>query len=152
MSMEIYVLSKRCLTSMEQWQHSIDAAGVSLRLSTLTPLAQLRGALPVVIDLKRSHFECDHWDADDVSRAYPGAAFDRGSKYALAMRWGGDVDAGFSAYVAAAAYAKATNGVIFDCQEGKIISAQRAIEIANELKTSAAAVKSAVQRVVKRFK
>jgi hypothetical protein len=152
MSMEIYVLSERRLVSIQEWQRSIDAIGVSMKLSTGTPFAKLRGALPVLLDRKPSHFECDHWDVKDFVRTYPDVQSGHRSKYALAIRWGADADAASSAYSAAAGYARATGGFIFDCQEGAVISLERAIEIADELKHSGPAIEAAVRTVMQRFR
>jgi hypothetical protein len=156
MSMEVYALSERRLTSIQEWQRTLDVMGFAMRLSTTTPFADLRGALPVKLEHTASHFECDHWDVADIVRTYPDIHFEQRWKYALAFRWGGDFDSAFSAYVAAAAYGRAVGGVIFDCQEGAMISSQRAIEIAHELKDGRpkieAAVRAAVSDVVKRLK
>jgi hypothetical protein len=59
-----------------------------MKLSTGTPFAKLRGALPVLLDRKPSHFECDHWDVKDFVRTYPDVQSGHRSKYALAIRWG----------------------------------------------------------------
>jgi hypothetical protein len=110
MSMEVYVLSDEQLPSIEAWQQSIDAAGFALRLSTERPFAALRGALPVILGDRASSFECDHWDAATLMAEMPDVAFGRPWAYALAFRWGADIDGGAAAYMAAAAYATATGG------------------------------------------
>jgi hypothetical protein len=152
MSMEIYVVSDQRLGSVDAWQKAIDESGVALRLSTATPFEDLHGALPVVLDQRQTTFECDHWNATELMAETPNVAFGRAWTCALAFRWGGDVYAGASAYAAAAAYAAATGGVVFDCQEGKLISTQRAIERSRELEHSKSVVDEAVRRVMEQFK
>ena len=153
MSMEIYVLSDRQLSSMEVWQTAVEKYGVSLRLSPATPFAGLHGALPVVLDQRPSAFECDHFNARELMEDPPAEVeFDRAWAYALAFRWGADVYAGASAYAAAAAYAAATDGVILDCEEGRFISAQRAVEISRELTQSQPMIDEAVRRVLELYK
>jgi hypothetical protein len=56
MSMEVYVLSGDQLESIGAWQRAIDARGFPLRLSTERIFADLRGALPAVIDGKSTAF------------------------------------------------------------------------------------------------
>jgi hypothetical protein len=149
MSMEMYVLSERSLTSIQDWQRSIDTMGCAVQLATTVPFAKLHGALPVWLGQTISHFECSHWDLGDIFRTYSKVDFDQRWKYALAFRWGGDFDVAFSAYVAAAAYAKAVGGIIFDCQEGALISSQRAIEIANDIKQSKPVLEVAIRTVAR---
>lgn len=151
MSMEMFVLSDRRLSSMAVWQKAVDQSGVSLRLSMETPFAKLQGALPVVLEQRQTAFECDHWNAGELIADTPGVDFGRAWACALAFRWGGDVYAGASAYAAAAAYAVATGGVVLDCQEGKLISAERATEISRELAQSEALIDEAVRRVMERL-
>ncbi|QDM16255.1 hypothetical protein FNL55_09605 [Tardiphaga sp. vice352] len=152
MSMEIYVLSDRRLASVDAWQKAIDEAGLPLRLSGATPFAKLHGALPVVLNRRQTAFECDHCKARELMTETPSVDFGRAWTYALAFRWGGDVYAGASAYAAAAAYAEATGGIIFDCQEGKLISLQQAVDTSRELPQSQSVVDEAIRHVIEQFK
>uniref|UniRef100_Q07I66 Uncharacterized protein n=1 Tax=Rhodopseudomonas palustris (strain BisA53) TaxID=316055 RepID=Q07I66_RHOP5 len=150
MSMELYVLSDEQLPSIEAWQQAIDAAGFSLRLSTERPFAALRGALPVMLGDRATSFECDHWSAATLMAEMPDVAFGQGWSYALAFRWGADFDAGAATYMAASAYATATGGRVFDCAEGKLISPQRAGDIAREFEQSGPLVEEAVRRAMEK--
>lgn len=49
--------------------------------------------------------------------------------------------------MAAGAYAKATGGVVFDCEEGKIISPERAGEIAGEIERDIPMIEEMVRRM-----
>lgn len=151
MSMELYILSDARLTSIAHWQRAIDADRSELRLSDQRPLADLHGTLPVVLNGKSTSFECDHWNPSDVVKNAPEIYFGRRWKYALAFRWGGDIDASVAAHAASAAYARATGGVILDCEEGKIISPKRALEISAEIAGSRAQIEAAVRMVIANF-
>jgi hypothetical protein len=48
----------------------------------------------------------------------------------LAFRFGGDFHALWGAYAAAAAYAKATEGVVFDSESGEVLPPDKAIAAA----------------------
>jgi len=152
MSMEVYVLSDNQIPSIEAWQQAIDAAGFSLRLSTDRPFAELRGALPVMLGDRATSFECDHWNAAALMAEMPDVDFGRPWSYALAFRWGADIDAGASAYMAAAAYATATGGRVFDCAEGKLNSPERAREIAREFEQSRPLIEEAVRRALEKLR
>lgn len=133
MSMELYVLSDTRIASIAAWQQAIDASGFPLRLSAARPFADLSGVLPVQLNERQIAFECDHWDLGDLVETYDDIDFGRRWKYALAFRWTGNPYEGIAVYMAAGAYAKATGGVVFDCEEGKIISPERAGEVGREI-------------------
>lgn len=152
MSMELYVLSDHQLASIDTWQRSINAGGFPIRLSADRPFAELSGALPVLFDGRQTAFECDHWPMDDLIETYTDMDFGGRWKYALAFRWGGDIYAGIAAYAAGGAYAKATNGMLLDCEEGKIISPQRAAEIARDLERGIPMIEAAMRRATERFR
>jgi hypothetical protein len=152
MSMEMFVLSESRLASIQDWQRSIDLTGHKVRLSTARPLAQLRGVIPVVLgENSAAYFECDLWDVGDIVQTYPEVHFDRRYKAAIAFRWGADVEAAYSAYIAAAGYARAAHGIIFDCQEGKIISPQQAIDTAEQMRLAKFKIGAAVRAVLKQM-
>lgn len=150
MSMEIYVLSDIQLSSIEEWQSAIDAQRFPLRLSAETPFAKLQGALPVVLEGRSTAFECVHWSASALAAETPKVDLERRWSYALAFRWGADIDAGVAASLAAAAYAIATNGRVLDCAAGELISPNRAIEVARELDGARPLIEEAVRRALAR--
>lgn len=152
MSMELYVLSDKRLTSIDAWQETIDAEGLPLQLSAGVPLADLHGALPVLLAGRPTAFEYDHLDAGELISDFPDIAFGHQWKCAVSFRWGADLDAGVAAYLASAAYALATKGVILDCQEGKMISPKRGIDVARELERSEPMIELAVRKVMEKFR
>ena len=152
MSMELYILSNRRLSSIGEWQRAIDVQGFPLQLSDWAPFATVHGALPVKFRDKATSFECDHCNAKQVIAEWSAIDFGRHWQHALAFRWGGDTYAGAAAYLAGSAYAQATGGVLLDCEEAKIISARRAAEIGFDLERSIPMIEAAVRKVVEQFR
>jgi hypothetical protein len=152
MSMELYVFSDAQIPSMDVWQRAIDAEDVPLRLSIPFAFGELRGALPARFRERATVFECDHWNAAELIAEYSDIDFGRQWTYALAFRWGSNVYDAIAAYLSASAYARATHGVVLDCEEGTIISAQRAAEIAVELERSIPLIEEAVRRATEHIR
>jgi len=135
MSIEIFVLSDHRLGSIADWQRAIDAEGFDLRLDGSRPFEDLSGHLPAQRGEQHAGFECDHWDPKEVmdEQFSPGIAFGRAWTQALAFRFGGDSHELWGAYAAAASYAKATEGVVFDGESGEVLAPDKAVEVAREL-------------------
>lgn len=122
--MEIWVLSDRQLNSVTEWQLAIDREGYPLQLSTEPTFSALRGFFPMQLRGKPSGCECYHDPADELIKANPRVNFGHAWKYALGFRWGGDLGAMQSGWMAATAYAAATNGIVIDDQELRIRTAE----------------------------
>jgi hypothetical protein len=129
MSMEMYVLSDKGLGSIADWQRAIEAEGFGLRLDTEREFDALGGHLPAHLGEQHAGFECDHWDAGELMDEDPSVDYGRRWKHALAFRWGGDLYACLGASIAATAYARATDGVVLDCEENRILTPPEALEI-----------------------
>lgn len=151
MSMELYVLSDRRLESIDEWQQAIDADGFPLRLFTGRPFTELSGVLPVQLGDRQTAFECGHWDLGDLVETYTDIDFGHRWKFVLAFRWTGNPYEGIAAYMAGGAYAKVASGVVFDCEAGKIISPERAGEIAGEIERDIPMIEEALRRVREKF-
>jgi hypothetical protein len=151
MSMELYIFSGRRLSSIRAWQRAIDVEGYPLQLFDRIPFVAQQGALPVKFRDKSTAFECDHWNAREYMAEFPDRDYGGRWQYALAFRWGADAYAGAAAYLAGSAYAKATGGVLLDCEEGKIISAKRAAEIGFDMERSIPMIEAAVRKVMEQF-
>lgn len=157
MSMELRLLSDRHLETIGDWQNAIVAEHFPLRLSDDTLLAKIEGFLPVHLRGDLTGFECNHWDAKKVMAEYPGVDFGRDWKCALALRWlGSKREEMLAAWMAAAAYARATDGIVFDEIDGKIRNASQALEIVRDLEADDqhivdAAVENALRRLRERF-
>ena len=152
MSMELHVLSDRQLETTAVWQQAIQHDGFPLQFQISVRLLDSRGFVPVKLNGKETGFECVRWEAAALYQENPKIDVGRRYRFALALRWGGDIDGGVSAYFAASSYARSTDGVIFDGEEAKIISAQRAAEIGREIEGSEALIQKAVEAVMARFK
>lgn len=152
MSMELYVLSDRQLESIAAWQIAIDASHFPLRVSLSTPFARLNGVLPVQLGDRQTVFECVHWNAAELMAELADIDFGRRWKFVLAFRWTGNPYEGIAAYMAAGAYAKATGGIVFDCEEGKIISPERAGEIAREIERDIPMIEEMVRKAVEKIR
>lgn len=151
MSMELYVLSDRQLSATDAWQQALDSRGAPLRLQMTFSLAK-GGILPVKFKEKPAAFECARWDAAALMAEASGVDFGRRWTYALALRWGGDPYGGIAAYLAGAAYATASNGIILDCEENKIITPARAGGIALEIEQFIPDLDRLVQKVIEDFR
>jgi hypothetical protein len=122
MAMELFVLSDEQLNSVLEWQAAIDGEGYPLRLTGNEPIESLKGFLRAQLRDTKTGFECNVWPADEFMREMSGIDFGHEWKHVLAFRWGGNLSQVPAVWMAAAAYAKATSGVVFDEEGGKIRS------------------------------
>lgn len=130
MSMELLIFSDFQLKSIAEWQAAIDAEGYPLRLLDDISFANLRGFLPAQLRGKATGFECYHDNASELIREHPDITFDHLWKCALGLRWvGSKLEELRAAWMAATAYAKATDGMIFDDQEAKFRNAIEARQV-----------------------
>ena len=124
MSIEIHVLSNRQLPSIAAWQEAIDAEGFDLILDQEVQFEAVRGFLPAMLYGKQSGFECYHDDFSELKGTYDNVPYFKscpGWKQVLSFRWGSLAHEGVSVFMATIAYAKATEGVVYDPEEGKIL-------------------------------
>ena len=135
MSIEIFALSDKRLGSIAEWQQAIKSEGFDLRLDTSRPFEDLSGHLPAYRGEQHAGFECDHWDPIDVMDEESCADIDFGRRWtqALAFRFGGDYHALWGAFAAAAAYARATGGVVFDGESGEVMPPDEAAATARDI-------------------
>lgn len=129
MGMHICVICDGRLDSIAEWQKAIDAEGFPLRLSGAGPL----GNLAANLHDEETSIECDAYDFNELKDAFKHVNFGRDWKYAVAFTWSSDFAEEIAAWMAAAAYAHATNGVIFDEQEGKIFTPEESLKIARDI-------------------
>jgi hypothetical protein len=126
MAMELHVFSNRRLASIAEWQRAIDIEHFPLRLPADVDFAGTRGLLPVWLDNKQSGFEIYHDDVTETIKLLGAANFTQAWEYALGLRWGGYFSELQAAWMAAAAYAAGTGGIVFDHEEGKSLSPREA--------------------------
>lgn len=153
MSMELSVFSDRTLNSIAEWQSAINAEGFPLQLSGERPLDAVTGFLPSHLEGRLTGFECSCPNSVDVMAAYPDVNFGHIWKYVLSFRWlGSRRDEMRAAWMAATAYARATDGVLFDELDRKVRTAEQALEVVRDLESDDqsivdAAVKEAHRRL-----
>lgn len=154
MSMELWILSDRQLSSIAEWQAAIDAEGYTLELSAETPFRNLNGFLPCYLRKQLTGFECYHDNASEFMRAHSDIDFGRSWQNVLGFRWvGGKKNELRAAWIAATAYAQATDGVVFDDQEGKVRDCAEAREVARiECEAPEIDVRSIVDKILPHLK
>lgn len=131
MAMEMFVLSDRNLTFIADWQAAIDAERYPLQLDPDIRLQTHVGFLPARLSGQSTGFECDHFPAAEFIREIQeisSVEFGHAWNYVLAFRWRGDLNELQAACMAAAAYATAVDGVVFDDEESIVRSAAEARE------------------------
>jgi hypothetical protein len=151
MSIEIFALSNRRVASFNRWQEQIDVASLHLVLPTQGSIDKLHGFLPVRLEGNASGFECAHCDPNEVAKLYPNIDFGRNWTRAIAFNSQG-LEEDLAAYQAAAAYAKATEGIVFDPQEGLVMSPQQAFAAAGQLKANIPKMKEILQAALAKLK
>lgn len=125
-TIKLFVLSDRQLSSVTEWQVAIDGEGYPLRLDGNKPIEALGGFLPARLRDIVTGFECTPRPADAFMREMPRVNFDHAWKHVLALQWAGNWSEIPAIWMAAAAYAKATDGVVFDETSRLIHSAAKA--------------------------
>jgi hypothetical protein len=131
--MEICVFSDAQLSSIVEWQNAINLEGFPLRLSSDKPLANHSGFLPVYLNDNLSGFECQFVQPSDIATTYPEIEFGRAWKYAMALNWIGSFKEMQAAWMAAAAYARATDGIVFDEEAGQLYDGERAAQAVQDI-------------------
>lgn len=141
MSVQICVLADIRLGSILDWQHAIDAEGFPLRLSDDDPNRNL------VARLRDEETEIEYgvYDFKELQHTYKGKNFGRDWKYAVAFTWASDIVQEIASWMAATAYARAVGGVVFDEQEGTILTPDESAEIARELARDRPEMEAALQ-------
>lgn len=147
MSIEISVLSDVQLSSVQEWQHAIDAEDFALRLPTDARVDKCGGTLSVYLRSKLTNVQYRIEDSVQLMRIHRELHFDHEWKYRVSFPWIGDLDELDAAWVMAATYASATGGVVFDPQQGKVLKSQEAIRAVREMERARPAVEAAQQRI-----
>jgi len=150
--MELWVLSNKQLGSIAEWQAAIDAEGFPLALSGERSFTEINGFVPARLRGQTTGFECNHWPAVRFMREMSAVDFGQAWKYVLAFRWRANFTELRAAWIAGAAYARATDGVVLDDQEGKIRKAADAVETARrEYEAPDPVVGSSVDQVLRKL-
>lgn len=133
--MEIHVLSDERLPSIAAWQQAIDAEGFDLKLDPEVEFDTASGFLPAMLRGKQSGFESYHDDPRELMAGYAEVPYFKSCpawKYALSFRWGSLAHEGVSVFMAATAYAKATDGVVYDPQEDEVLTPDETRQVVSD--------------------
>lgn len=150
MSMELNIFFDRSLRSIGEWQAAIDVERYPLRLAQDVDLATISGFVPADFKGKPAGFECFHDDAKDTMKSLGIGRFDRNWRFSLGLRWRGtSFDELNSAWMAATAYAAATDGVIFDYEEARIFRPVEARELVRRFEQEQPMIDALVERAIK---
>src|SRR5690242_17199041 len=153
MAMELNVFSDRSLNSTSEWQRAIDLEGFPLRLAEEVDFVNTSGFLQARLNNKPGGFECYQDNAREAMNALGATHFDRRWRFSLGLRWrGGDLDELDSAWMAATAYAAATDGVIFDYEEGKTFTVAQARDQLRRFENERPIVDAIMKDIEKRFR
>jgi hypothetical protein len=149
MPIEVYALSDRTVASIGEWQRAIHCEGFDLRLYDDRSIAALGGHLQAHRGGAHAGFACDHWNSAELIDGYRNIDFGRRWTKALAFRVGADFDALWGALVAAAAYARATDGIVFDPVAGQVLAPAQAAESARQVERDLPRVREAIEEIRK---
>ena len=111
-----------------EWQRAIDSERLRIVLPADASIDGLRGYLPVHHYDKQTGFECHHYNATEMMAFCQGVNFGHAWTQCLCFIWGSDFDEALAASMASAAYAKATDGIVYDPQDDVIMSPREALD------------------------
>lgn len=133
MSIVIVAFSDRPLADTAEWQRALDAEGFALKLDASVVLGEASGFFPAHLGEQLTGFEVDHENAAEMIAEYPNFDFGHAWTHALSFRVGGDFTELYAANMAAAAYARATGGVVWDGESGEVMSPDRTAQVARDI-------------------
>jgi hypothetical protein len=149
--MELWVLSDRQLNSIAEWQAAIDAEGYSLDLAKDASFEKLNGFLPCHLRAELTGFECYHDDAAALMRNNAGFDFGHEWKYVLGFRWlGSKQNETLAAWMAATAYARATDGIVINDQDSRLRTAVESVEVVRDIESPSQAYEEARRELRRR--
>jgi hypothetical protein len=136
-SVELHVfLDDQALPGRDDWQSSLEANGFATVLDPEFDPSSDTGFRPVRYDNVDTGFEFWLEPAAPIAMAYPEIAERVGHLSCATFSWGGDIIQLCAAFSAAACLTELSGGVLFDPQEGSIISADEVIGMAREVLAS----------------
>lgn len=148
MSIEISVISDTRLLSLDGLQRAINTARLPLQLPRHETLHTLGGALTVQLRNKPVELQYRFEPFSHLKELYHDVNFGHNWRYRLALPWIHGFDGVAAAWMVAAGYASATNGMVFDPQEAKLFSPEQALKIAKDLDRS----RPEMEAIIEKFK
>lgn len=132
MSLDGYVFSNKILKVNADLQISLELLGFRLRLIFSDEITTRHGHLPAIFDGREAGFECGPTDLREIVECYND--FDLGGPwtYAYEFHWS-TLTGCLGAWMSMAAYADATDGIVFDPQDGVVLTARAAAQAARSI-------------------
>jgi hypothetical protein len=147
MSMQICVLADSRLSSIAEWQKSIDNEGFPLWLSDDDPNRNLVARLREM----ETSIEYGIYDFVELKDTYKHVNFGHDWKYVIAFTWSSDFVEDIAAWMAAIAYARAVDGAIFDEQEGRLFTPEESLQIVREIERLQPEMEAALRSFVQQL-
>ncbi|MGU3542807.1 hypothetical protein [Methylobacterium sp. A52T] len=131
MSMEAYALCARAMPSVAEWQAAIDEIGFDLKLDAVRMPPATQGHLPATWRRREAGFECQIVPLSDLTDTYTDIDFG-GPWTCVYAFYFATLPACAGAWMAVAACAARSGGIVFDPQEGHLLTAEDAIRHARD--------------------
>lgn len=129
--MEFYVLCKKSIESTHMLQKSIDVLGFDLRILSQRNIDHGSGYLPAEWKTQEAGFEISPFPPNELIETYPETDFDGVWPHVYALSFG-TLAGCVGASIAAAALARATDGMVFDPQDEALMASDDAAALAAE--------------------
>jgi hypothetical protein len=147
MSIQICVLTDSLIAGIAEWQRVIDSEDFPLRISDDDPNRNLAARLHG----EEAEISYDAHDFSELKDTYKAKNFGRDWKYAVAFTWSSDVADAIASWMAATAYARATDGIVFDEQEGKLLTPEESLRVVRELERDRPEMEAALRSFVQQL-
>jgi hypothetical protein len=132
MSDGLYVLHDCDLPPVGEWQAALDAMGLELALDPGLDPASHSGYFPARLGGDETGFELDREDASEVL-ADGAVPTDRHWKHAALLTWHDETEL-LAAYMAGAALARATDGLVYDPLDERVFTPDQALNKIGEIR------------------
>jgi hypothetical protein len=132
MAMELFVFSDTRLETIAEWNAVLSEIGFDVVIEEDRRVADLSGSQPTKLRGRDVWIEYDHFSPTEFFAEQDYVQKERDWKFLLAFRFGGDLYALTAVLMAAAAYAKATDGVVLDEYEPVFRSWQQVAKMATD--------------------
>ncbi len=131
MSMEIHVLFRGKLPTKAALQTALRELGFPFSIKPATgSLERQKGYMPMLLNKDDTGVEFDVFEGRDAVEEIGGEDVDPQFDRVGNFRWGGDETEGAAALCSAAALASILDGVVFEEQEGRLLTAEEALALA----------------------
>src|SRR5438876_878009 len=131
MAMEMHVFFRGRLPNKRELSRAMADLGFPLTIAAGS-LEKQRGFMPMRLRREETGVEFDVFNDRTAVEQLGGKAVDPSFERSANFRWGGDEDEMLAGVCAAAALAKLTNGIVFEEQEGRLLSVDEAIALARD--------------------